>query len=140
MANMRIAGFTVRPLNDARLAELKAKYGVEFYHIASWDVLKGVNHLFGEDKDALYSELDRLVYQDERFAEIPLSKATVAIHNIYTTSDRLRGVRILSGDVHWLKRMPVYGDRVVRGLYDDEGRMTRIIGLDTYERIVWSVD
>lgn len=136
MANVRIAGFTVRPLSAERLAELKGKYGIEFYHIASWDVLKGVNHLFGESLEALQDEVSRLVYDMDRLIEVPLSKATVAIHDIYTHSDMLRGVRIMSGNVYWLKKMPVYFDRVIRGVYDSEGRITRILALDTCERTV----
>lgn len=132
--NVRIAGFVVQPLPAARLAELKEKYGIEFYHIASWDVLKGVNHLFGESLEALQDETARLIDVMDRMTEVPLSKATVAVHDIYTHSDLLRGVRIMSGNVYWLKKMPVYFDRVIRGVYDSDGRITQILALDTCER------
>lgn len=134
MANVRIAGFTVNPLTPERLAELKVKYGVEFYQLASWDVLKGIHHLFGESQTELQSELTRLMDDVSRLMEVPLSKATVAVHDIYTHSDTIRGVRIMSGNVYWLKRMPVYFDRVIRGLYDDKGRLIKILALDTCER------
>ena len=134
MPVIRIAGFTVQPLNADRLAELKAKYGVEFYHLASWDVLKGINHLFGEDKDALIDETSRLMDDISRLSEVPLSKATVAVHDIFTHSDTIRGVRIMSGNVHWLKRMPVYFERSIRGFYDEHQRLIKILALDTFER------
>lgn len=134
MANVRIAGFTVQRLSPARLAELKVKYGIEFYQLASWDVLKGINHLFGESLEDLQRETGLLNYDVERLMEVPLSKATVAIHDIHTYADTLRGVRIMSGNVYWLKKMPVYFDRVIRGLYDNDDRITKILALDTCER------
>lgn len=134
MANVRIAGFTVQRLSPARLAELKVKYGIEIYQLASWDVLKGINHLFGEPLEDLQRETGLLIYDMERLLEVPLSKATVAIHDIHTYTDTLRGVRIMSGNVYWLKKMPVYFDRVIRGLYDNDDRITKILALDTCER------